>query len=157
MEKQTSRIPENISSGDNRRNSDNERRAPMFLWDVFSYRPFRRKSRGRRKNDPGAYVDIYDAGSYGIVFAVLALSLLDTALTHFHLKRGIAGEANPIMRSIIESGGFPSFYSAKIAMTTLPIVVIIIHKEWSFGKYAARFCLWVYIVLSLWHIFILLQ
>ena len=157
INERASRIPENACPGVDRRKSNCGRREPMPFWKVFSFRPRRRKSRGRRKTDPGAYVDIYDVRSYCIVFAVLTLSLLDALLTHFHLKRGIAEEANPILRAIIESVGYPSFYSAKIAMTTLPIVVILIHKEWALGKHAARFSLWAYIILSLWHIFILLQ
>jgi len=140
-----------------RRYSGSGRRKPVSLLEVFSFGPRRRKSRGRRRNDPGAYVDIYDARSYGAAVSILILSLLDTLLTHSLLIRGIAEEANPIMRAIIESGGFPAFYVAKIVMTTLPVAIILIHKEWSFGRYAARFCLWVYIFLLFWHIFILLQ
>ena len=156
-EKQASRIPENTWPHVDRRRTISGRREQASFWEVVSFGLRRRKSRGRRKTDPGAYVDIYDARSYGIAIAVLALSFLDTVLTRLHLERGTAEEANPIMRVILESGGYPAFYIAKIALTILPIVVILIHKEWPFGKYAARFCLWAYIVLSLWHLFLLLS
>jgi len=139
-----------------RRRSAFGRREPTSFRDVFSNSPRRRKSRGRRKTDPGAYVDHYGARSWGIAIAVLALSLLDTVLTQLHLELGTAEEANPVMRTILDTGGYPAFYAAKIMMTILPIAVILLHKEWSFGKYAARFCLWAYILLAFWHAFLLL-
>ena len=138
-----------------RRRLEAGRREPTSLRDIFTLRPRRRKSRGRRKDDPGAYVDRYDARSWGIAIAVLVFSLVDTILTQFHLEMGTAEEANPVMRIIIESGGYPAFYVAKIVMTVLPIIVILLHKEWTFGRYAARFCLWAYILLTCWHAFLL--
>jgi len=139
-----------------RRNSDSGRREPASFRDIFATGPRRRCSRGRRKTDPGAYVDHYDARSWGMAASVLALSLLDTVLTQFHLERGTAEEANPVMRAVLDAGGYPAFYLAKIVMTIIPIAVILVHKEWAFGKYAARFCLWAYILLACWHAFLLL-
>jgi hypothetical protein len=139
-----------------RRHSDAGRRTPASFSAIFTFRPRRRCSRGRRKTDPAAYVDRYDARSWGIAVAVLALSLLDTVLTQFHLEMGTAEEANPVMRAVLDAGGYPAFYAAKIIMTILPIIVIMLHKEWPFGKYAARFCLWAYILLACWHAFLLI-
>ena len=138
-----------------RRCSETGRREPTSLRDIFALRPRRRRSRGRRGDDPGAYVDRYDARSWGIAIAVLVFSLVDTILTQFHLEMGTAEEANPVMRAILESGGYPAFYVAKIVMTVLPIIVILLHKEWTFGRYAARFCLWAYMLLTCWHAFLL--
>lgn len=137
------------------RRSGIDRRDAVSFRDLFLRRPRRRKSRGRRKTDQGAYVDIYDARTWGIVVAVLALSLLDAILTRFHLMRGSAEEWNPLMRSIIQEGGFPAFYAAKAAMTVFPMAIIMIHKEWALGRCAAWLCLGAYVLLSCYHVFLL--
>ena len=87
--------------------------------------------------------------------AVLALSLLDAVLTRIHLVRGTAHELNPILRVIIEHGGLPAFFAAKAAMTVFPMAIIIIHKEWVLGRYAARLCLLAYVLISFYHVYLL--
>lgn len=138
------------------RRSGTERREAASFWILFARGPRRRKSRGRRNTDRGAYVDIYDFRTWGIVIAVMLLSLLDAVLTRMHLLRGTAKEWNPVMRVVIEEGGFPAFYAAKAAMTILPMAIIMVHKEWTLGKYAARLCLWAYVLLSCYHAFLLM-
>jgi hypothetical protein len=101
------------------------------------------------------YVDIYDMRTWGMAVSVIILSLLDAALTHQHLVTGSAYEANPIMQAVISAGGMPAFYAVKGFLTLGAIAIIMLHKEWKFGKYAARFCLWAYIFLSLYHLFVI--
>ena len=137
------------------RRSRADRRHAASFWALFAGKPRRRKSRGRRKTDKGAYVDIYDSRSWGIAVAVLALSLLDAVLTRIHLVRGTAHELNPILRVIIEHGGLPAFFAAKAAMTVFPMAIIIIHKEWVLGRYAARLCLLAYVLISFYHVYLL--
>lgn len=138
-----------------RRSGINRRNYGTF-WEQLSRRPRRRRSRGRRKTDRAAYVDIYDFRTWSIAAAVLLLSLLDAFLTRMHLLRGSASELNPLMKSIIDMGGFPAFFTAKVAMTIFPMAIILIHKEWTFGRYAARLCLAAYIFLSCYHFYLLL-
>lgn len=138
------------------RRSGIDRRNYRSFWEAVSRQPRRRKSRGRRKTDKGAYVDIYDFRTWGIAIAVLLLSLLDAFLTRMHLIRGSAHELNPLMKSVIDMGGYPAFFTAKVAMTLFPMAIIVIHKEWTFGRYAARLCLWAYILLSCYHFYLLL-
>ena len=137
------------------RRSGTDRRNAMSFSKLFARRPLRRKSRGRRKTDQGAYVDIYDSQTWLIAITVLILSFFDAVLTRMHLMRGSASEANPLMREVIDHGGFPLFYIAKATMTFFPVVVIMIHKEWALGRFAAKLCLLAYVLLSCYHLFLL--
>lgn len=138
------------------RRSGINRRNYISFWEALSRQPRRRRSRGRRKTDKGAYVDIYDFRAWSVAIAVLLLSLLDAFLTRMHLVRGSAQELNPLMKSIIDMGGYPGFFMAKVAMTLFPMAIIVIHKEWTFGRYAAWLCLWAYILLSCYHFYLLI-
>jgi|WetSurMetagenome_2_1015567.scaffolds.fasta_scaffold367729_1 hypothetical protein len=131
------------------------RRSSASIASLFARTPRRRKSRGRRKTDRGAYVDVYDRKTWSIAVAVLILSLIDALLTWMHLVRGSAYELNPILGEIINHGGIPAFFAAKAAMTIFPMVVIVVHKEWTLGRYAARLCLLAYILISCYHVYLL--
>jgi hypothetical protein len=137
------------------RRSGIDRRSPRSFLSFLNSRQRRRRSRGRRKTDRGAYVDIYDSRTWSIVIAIVVLSLMDALLTGFHMIRGSARELNPILGAIITYGGLPAFFTFKAAMTLLPIAIIMIHKEWTMGRYAVRLCLWAYILLSVYHLYLI--
>jgi hypothetical protein len=139
------------------RRSTTDRRGEASLRTLFSSRQRRRKSHGRRKTDKGAYVDIYDSRTWCIVAAILILSFMDAFLTGLHVIRGTAHELNPLMKAVLDCGGLPAFFSAKAAMTILPVSLIMIHKEWALGKYAARLILYSYILLSIYHLYLLFR
>jgi len=139
------------------RRSRTDRRGEASIWTLLSSRQRRRKSRGRRKTDRGAYVDIYDPRTWCIVLAILLLSFMDALLTGLHVMQGSARELNPLLNVILDWGGLPAFYSAKAAMTILPISVILIHKEWTLARYAARLVLWAYVLLSCYHLYLLFR
>jgi len=136
------------------RRSGSDRRYPASFKSLFARSFRRRKSCGRRKADKGAYVDIYDTRTWSIAVAVLILSAMDALLTWMHLGRGTAEELNPILKEVINHGGMPAFFAAKVAMTIFPMAVIMVHKEWTLGRYAARLCLMAYILLSCYHIYL---
>jgi hypothetical protein len=115
----------------------------------------RRKSKGRRESDRANYVDVYDAGSWGIAIAVLCLSIADALMTNLHITAGRSREANPLMQAVIARGGMHAFVWLKAAMTALPLAVIMVHKEWKLARFAARVCLWSYILIALYHIYLL--
>ena len=79
---------------------------------------------------------------------------MDALLTQRHLIHGSARELNPIMDAVIRIGGMPAFYGTKGLLTIVAVTIIMLHKEWALGKIAARICLWAYILLSLYHIFL---
>jgi len=134
-----------------------DRRAPTTLSGILKSPFRRRKSRGRRKTDQGAYVDIYDSRTWFIAVAVLVLSAIDALMTGFHMTEGTARELNPLMNACIQHGGLPAFYGAKAAMTVLPLAIIFVHKEWTLGKFAARLCLWSYFLLCCYHLYLVLM
>ncbi len=131
-----------------------DRREPASFFAFWGSKHRRRKSRGRRATDKGAYVDIYDARTLGIVIAVLLLSLMDAVLTGLHMIRGSAKELNPLLNAVLAHGGLPAFFAVKAALTILPMAVILIHKEWTLGRYAARLCLITYLLLSFYHLYL---
>ena len=138
------------------RRSCPDRRIKSAFPRIFSgYR--RRKSRGRRATDVGGYVDLYDLRSWGVALSVLTLSLADAILTGMQLLAGKVQEANPIMNAIIRLGGIYCFLSLKAAMTALPLAIIVLHKEWVLARSAARLCLWSYILVALYHIYLIVE
>jgi hypothetical protein len=134
------------------RRSGIDRRDPAFKF-LFGH-PRRRKKGGRRKTDRGGYVDIYDVRTLSVVTAVLILSFMDAVLTGLQVFKGSARELNPILHLAISYGGIPALFVVKAAMTAVPMAVILIHKEWTLGRYAARLCLWSYILVSVYHLYL---
>jgi hypothetical protein len=139
------------------RRSGTDRRNRSMISALFSAGNRRRISAGRRKTDRGGYVDNYDSRTWAVAFSILALSLMDAVLTSLHLLKGSARELNPIMNVVINYGGLPAFFCAKAMMTILPVAIIVLHKEWALGRYAARLVLWSYIFLSVYHLYLIVS
>ena len=137
------------------RRSGIDRRGPSKISSVFINSFRRRKSRGRRTTDKGAYIDVYDSRSWFIAIAVIVMSCLDALMTGYHLTKGSARELNPLMKSVINQGGLSAFFVVKAAMTIFPVAIILIHKEWALGRFAARLCFWAYVFLCLYHVFLI--
>jgi len=135
-----------------RRNRSDRRKPPSFPPQFSSQR--RRRSKGRRRTDRGGYVDIYDRGSWILALSVLGLSLLDAVLTVHQIQKGIAREANPLMSMILTWGGVYAFFSVKTAMTAFPLAIIILHKEWLLARHVARLCLVFYVLILLYHLYL---
>lgn len=138
------------------RRSGVERRKRSLLAALFQRGPRRRRSAGRRSTDRGGYVDIYDWRTWAIAVSVVLLSLLDGLLTGLHILRGSASELNPVMAGVLRLGGVVPFFGLKALMTVLPMAIIVLHKEWVLGRYAARLCLWSYILVSLYHFYLIM-
>ncbi|MBN2242188.1 MAG: hypothetical protein JW793_05820 [Acidobacteria bacterium] len=135
------------------RRSGHDRRGRVSIFPLSHFWPLRRKNGGRRETDTG-YVDIYDLRTWLVAVSVMLLSLMDALLTHQHLMQGSARELNPVMDAVIRVGGIEAFYATKGLLTVIAVSIIMLHKEWALGKLAARFCLWAYILLSLYHLFL---
>ncbi|NLT68414.1 MAG: hypothetical protein GXX84_17590 [Acidobacteria bacterium] len=133
-----------------------DRRGPVSFRELFVRPHKRRRSRGRRRTDRGAYVDIYDPRTIIIAIAVVLLSGMDAVITAVHLIKGTATELNPILERVISSGGLPAFFTVKAALTVIPIAIIVVHQEWALGRYAARLCLLSYALLSVYHIWLII-
>jgi hypothetical protein len=111
---------------------------------------------GRRKSDPGGYIDQYDFRTWAVAFSVLILSCLDAILTCLLITSGRVVELNPLMKRLIQSGGPYIFLSLKLTITSFALAVVIAHRGFKIGRIAARFCLWSYIVVSAYHIWLVL-
>ncbi len=115
----------------------------------------RRHRSGRRRDDRG-YVDRYDARTWGVALSVLVLSVMDAWLTGMQIVQGKSREANPLMDWVICHAGLWTFFGLKAAMTALPLAIIVLHKEWLMARYAARLCLWCYVGVSVYHLYLVL-
>ncbi|NWG11946.1 MAG: hypothetical protein HXY20_00240 [Acidobacteria bacterium] len=133
-----------------------DRRARPVFPPLFStYR--RRRNSGRRKTDPPGYVDVYDAGTWGVALSILLLSMVDALLTGFQIRRGLVREANPLMNMVLVHCGHYSFISLKLALTAMPLAILVLHREWGVARYAARICLWAYLFLTCYHLYLALS
>jgi len=147
-----SELPKTYPSVERRLISDRRRKAACP--PIFSpYR--RRRSKGRRSTYKVGYVDLYNFQSWSVALSVLILSLTDAILTGLQVLGGKVQEANPIMNAVIRLGGIYCFLSMKAAMTALPLAIIILHKEWTLARYAARVCLWSYILVAVYHTYLI--
>ena len=149
------RIMESIRISEEKRTGEDRRQVSTFPPVFSAYR--RRRSSGRRQADRPRYVDIYDAGSWRVATSILLLSMLDAILTGMQIRSGFFHEANPLMNAVLIHGGVHSFVSIKLAMTAMPLAIIILHKEWAVARFAARLCLWAYILLTFYHLYLILQ
>ena len=134
-----------------RRSANNGRRQAVPL--LFAG-PRRRRSKGRRKTDEVGYIDQYDLRSWAVAASILSLSLLDAFMTWMHILNRRGSEANPLMNAIIRWGGFYPFIGIKAAMTAFPLAILMLHKEWRLARLAARICLWSYILIALYHFYL---
>lgn len=141
-----------IDAAEQRRAGPDRRRHKM-LPALFS-RHRRRRSVGRRKGDTIGYVDYYDWQTWRIALSILILSLLDAGMTGVEIFSGKVREANPLMNLAIEQGGMYTFYSVKAAMTALPLAILVLHKEWRLARITARFCLWSYVLVAFYHVYL---
>jgi hypothetical protein len=91
-----------------------------------------------------------------IVLFIIALSLLDAVLTALQIWSGTIEEANPLMNMVISRGGIVMFFIVKAAMTTLPLALIILHKEWKIARYAVWVCVLAYSLISLYHVYLII-
>ena len=99
-------------------------------------------------------MDIYGRGSWSVALAVMALSFVDAVLTVLQVEKGMVREANPIMNAVLAWGGTYVFFSLKAAMTAFALAIIIMHKEWTLARYMIRLCLACYILILIYHLYL---
>lgn len=137
-----------------RRAAGDRRSPPAFPPRFSAYR--RRRSAGRREGDLPGYVDIYDARTWAVALSILALSFIDAVSTTLLINSAHAREANPLMRAVLDFGGAWTFVSVKILLTSFPLAIVVMHKEWRLARFAARTVLLAYVLLAFYHVFLLI-
>jgi hypothetical protein len=85
----------------------------------------------------------------------MGMSFLDAILTVLQIEKGAVREANPVMHLTLAWGGVFAFFGLKACMTALPLAIIILHKEWALARYVARVCLWFYVVILVYHLYLI--
>jgi len=100
-------------------------------------------------------VDIYDVGTWAVALSILALSFIDAFSTTLLISSANAREANPLMKAVLDFGGAYTFVSVKILLTSFPLVIIVMHQEWRLARFAARTVLLAYVLLAIYHVFLL--
>lgn len=100
----------------------------------------RRREAGRRDGDsPHVYVDRYTRIETALILWVVLASIADLGLTLLHLHQG-GSEANPIMDWFLVRGGITWFVVAKIALTAVPSLFLLLHARFR-GAWTALWCL----------------
>jgi hypothetical protein len=145
-------VPQDDESFD-RRSGPNRRTARLLQALLTRHR--RRYSSGRRGYDCG-YVDFYDGRTWAVALSVLVLSFCDSVMTVLQVTQGTVREGNPLLYHVLLYYGPWAFFGLKAGVTALALAVIVLHKEWRFGRLAARTCLWIYIGISLYHAYLVL-
>ncbi len=113
--------------------SKTERRQDTF--GSFLGQFYRGRRRGERRDDadaPTYYVDLHEPWLLVSVVLVLVLCVMDTYNTLTLLEHG-GEELNPVMRVLIEYNVWV-FFIAKYVVTALGLLVLVMHKHFSFLK-----------------------
>ena len=108
--------------------------------------------RGARRagEGEGIYVDRYTAGELALALGLVALSLLDLALTLRHLAAG-GEEANPLMAWALAGGGTLGFALLKTAATVGATLVLLLHVRFPLARRALPALVTLYVGVLCWH------
>jgi hypothetical protein len=121
-----------IRLGERRRRQDRRRRHVLFTdwrWALAG-----RRERSRRGWEAAEYgVDRYDGQLLVLAIGILVLSCLDAAFTLVLLGRGVASEANPLMRLLI-SHDQQVFVNLKVVLTGAAVVFMVALADWRFVR-----------------------
>jgi hypothetical protein len=92
-----------------------------------------------------------------LILGIFSLSAVDAFFTLMWIKSGLAVEANPLLKDLIEHGDF-SFLATKIALTGLGCLFLASVKDRSrFAKIAIVSLFLVYVTLTMYHMYGALQ
>ena len=87
----------------------------------------------------------------GIVMAVLVLNLLDAVFTLFWVYAGLAREANPLLRDLIEASPL-AFVGIKLGLVGLGSALLWRHRKRPLAVVAIFLSFLIYYGLLLWHL-----
>jgi len=139
-------VPERRSGRDRRQKPTN----PFSLkWSFVGQR-----RRARRKTDDDRFVDKYSDRLFFALIIILVLCAFDGVATVYHIFLGTVVELNPIMDYAIQLGS-RKFIVFKMALTFLGLLMLIFYRHARGAKQAVLFVIFVYILLTIYHVFIL--
>ncbi|MBK8977859.1 MAG: hypothetical protein IPM29_18280 [Planctomycetes bacterium] len=143
------------SESADRRRADDRRQRPTPMLSRFWLRGRRRGAR-RTCEAQGIYVDRYTRTEWALCAAILALSLADLALTWRHLARG-GEEANPLLDWVLATAGGWAFSLTKVALTTVPLLWLLLHVRFRRVRPALFGLLLAYALVLAWHAVVVLD
>ena len=144
-----------------KRRSDHDRRQSQIpFYKLFLFKGKRRALRRTEDCNRVTVFDQYHPSLMITVLIVLALSLLDAALTLMLLDRG-AVELNPVMRYFLTFGP-GNFIMAKYVLTALALVVMVVLNTISSTRYpivsfVIPFCGVAFGSVVIWELYLLAQ
>ena len=127
-----SRQPESLEQQSRNKKDRRKHGFKSFLHSLF----MRRRKGMRRGNDhkTSHYVDIHDQATVWITISIIILSCADSFFTLILIQQGRAVEANPVMKTLIESDT-TLFVAGKAALTILCLLFLVAHKNfWIFNS-----------------------
>ncbi len=110
-----------------RRCGIDRRNRSMWRRAVLSMSGQRRYAR-RAEDRANYYVDHYNIRWLGVTAAILVLCCLDAVFTLNLIQQGIAVEANPLMKALIEHD-LQLFFLIKYLVTAAGVFVLLSHKN----------------------------
>ncbi len=159
MEPSASRAAANESSGKRLRASDepfdprvhlDRRTRPTPMISAYSFLGGRRAS-----GDSDTYTDVYGLRAFALMLALNALNVLDSFFTLVYLQRG-GSEGNPIADWLIRQG--PTvFVLTKTLVVGVALGVLCLHKNFRRARSAVVVGTVIYVLLTLYHIFLFLR
>ena len=138
-----------------RRSVSDRRRRPTRM--LSRYTLVGRRRGNRRATDPQSnyFVDFARGSNLVALILVLLLILADTVSTLHIVNRG-GGEANPLMRWMLELSPF-WFAFVKTASALAAFLLLGVHVKWSIGRRLTALLLLAYGALIVWHVTLLLK
>ncbi len=142
-------IPD-LTAQNKRQNPDDRRKRPAHLFGKHTL--FGRRKAHRRASDPRSnyYVDLYSPWLFAVLVLIVILSLLDGIFTYNYVSHG-GKELNPIMQVLIEKGPL-AFFPYKFFITSLGVIILCLHKNFTFVRILTSLILVIYLLLIFYHV-----
>ena len=143
------------SLGEPRRAGEDRRKRPTPM--LSKYTVFGRRRHNRRDTDPRShyYVDWIEGWYLYTLIGILVLIAADALSTLHIISRG-GGEANPLMRWMLERGPF-WFIASKAATALAGFFLLAVHRFFSSARVLVTVLLLTYGTLVLYHIYLLIR
>lgn len=121
-----------MTAGDRQRSIDRRQR-PTPLFNRYFLRGRRH---GPRRLEDGAPCYIDRPGSRWLLqlALLLVLGVIDIFATHYELQRGLAVEANPLMRWLLEQTDVWIAWGSKLLVTVAGGWLLLAHVRWRYAR-----------------------
>jgi hypothetical protein len=112
----------------NERRRQDRRKKPTSFWDAFRLRGRRLRNRRAEQHRQPYFVDRFSATMFGLVLALLLLTIVDGLIT-LNLMARDCQEINPLMRYFLGKGPV-AFLLGKYVLTAAGVPVLLIFKNY---------------------------